>query len=288
MRSASPPTPTVGRSRFIESDGSRLHALEYGEQGQPALVIVPGITSPAATLEFVSLELARDFHVLTMDVRGRGLSDTCTDYALADCAKDLALTISQLGLNRPAVLGHSAGARIAAAFGLLYPALRGSLVIADPPLSGPGRAPYPTPLDAFLEMIRLARSGATSDDLRPFFPSLSEEHLALRLAWLPTCDETAVTVTHRGFHEEDFFDYWPELGPPVLFLWGGASPAVSEEAAAEVAAANSAAEIVCLAQAGHMLPWDDLPGFLAAVRGFLDPTANAPDVPNRVRSGRHA
>ena len=150
------------------------------------------------------------------------------------------------------------------------PELRGPLILADPPLSGPGRAPYPTSLDEFLEQIRLGRTQPTADDLRPFFPSMADDHLALRAAWLSTCDETAVAETYRGFHEEDFFDFWPLLQPPVLFLWGGASPVVTEESAIEVAAANPGAEVVCLADAGHMLPWDDLPGFLGAVREFLD------------------
>ena len=220
-----------GESRFVEVDGGRLHVLEYGDSAQPALIVVPGITSVAMTWEFVALELARDFHTVTVDVRGRGLSDPGTSHTFADYARDVAAIAQQLGLHRPAVLGHSAGARIAATFGVLYPELRGPLILADPPLSGPGRAPYPTSLDEFLEQIRLARTQPTADDLRPFFPSMADDHLALRAAWLSTCDETAVAETYRGFHEEDFFDFWPRLQPPVLFLWGGAGPVVTEESA---------------------------------------------------------
>jgi N-formylmaleamate deformylase len=264
------PTPMRGESRFVETDRGRVHVLEYGDSVQPALIVVPGITSVAMTWEFVALELARDFHTFTVDVRGRGLSDPGTGHTFADYARDVAAIAQQLGLHRPAVLGHSAGARIVATFGVLHPELRGPLILADPPLSGPGRAPYPTSLDEFLEQIRLGRTQPTVDDLRPFFPSMAEDHLALRAAWLSTCDETAVAETYRGFHEEDFFDFWPLLRPPVLFLWGGASPVVTEESAIEVAAANPGAETVCLAGAGHMLPWDDLPGFLGAVREFLD------------------
>jgi N-formylmaleamate deformylase len=100
------------------------------------------------------------------------------------------------------------------------------------------------------------------------FPTVGDDELAVRAAWLPTCDETAVAQTYRSFHEEDFFAWWPELAPPVLFLWGGRSPAVSAQDAAEVARANPAAEVVCLPDAGHMLPSDDLAGFVAAIRRF--------------------
>lgn len=279
MSTRAAPTQPVGRSRTVEANGLRLHFLEYGAAHLPTLVILPGITSPAVTWEFVALELASEYRVLTMDVRGRGLSERGRSYAREELARDVAEALAALELDRPAVLGHSAGARIAAAFGALYPALRGPLVVADPPLSGPGRAPYPTPVEAFVESLRLARAGAGADDMRPFFPTWTQEQLELRAAWLGTCDETAVVETHRLFHEEDFFEDWVRLQSPTLFVWGGAGPVVGEAGAAEVAAANPAAEVAVLPGAGHMLPWDDLAGFLAIVRPFLARTLHGRGAP---------
>ena len=37
--------------------------------------------------------------------------------------------------------------------------------------------------------------------------------------------------------------------------------------------ANPAAEVVAIVRAGHMIPWDNLPGFLEAVRTFLSRVA---------------
>lgn len=259
------PTPLIGASRYVEVDGNRLHLLDYGSVASPVIVIVPGITSAAAIWEFVAVDLATDFRVLTVDVRGRGLSDAGSKHATSDHARDLAEAICTLGLERPTVVGHSAGARIAATFGVSYPDLRGPLVLADPPLSGPGRPPYPTSLEEFIGWIRLARSGAARD-LQPLFPTLTEEQLALRVAWLATCDEAAVTEVYRAFHEEDFFDSWRLLDARTLLLWGGVSAVVSREAARELTAANPAAEVACLPEAGHMLPWDDLAGFVTAIR----------------------
>ena len=264
-----PPTQPEGHSRFVDVDGVRLHFLVYGNDTKPPLMILPGITSPAVTWEFVVRKLP-GFHVFTMDVRGRGLSQTGESYETETLARDVAESIEALGLDRPAVLGHSAGARTAVTFGVLYPELRGQIVVVDPPISGPGRAPYPTPIDAFVESIQLAREGATAADMRPFFPTWTDEQLALRAAWLATCDEHAVTETYRLFHEEDFFEYWPRLGPPTLFVWAGAAPVVGEAGAAEVAAANPQATVVELPGSGHMLPWDDLDGFVRIVRPFLE------------------
>lgn len=254
---------------WVDANGYRLHFLERGDRSLPSLLILPGITSPAITWDFVARELASDHHVLTMDLRGRGLSDVGTDFSSAALAEDVIASLPALGLENPAILGHSAGARVAVTLAALYPDARGPLVVADVPLSGPGRAPYPTPIEPFLESIAKAREGATAEDMRPYFPTWTDEQLALRAEWLGTCDPDAVAAVHRNFHEEDFFEHWPAVAAPVLFLWAGAAPVVGPAGAAEAAAANPAAVVTELAGAGHMLPWDDLAGFLTIVRDFL-------------------
>jgi N-formylmaleamate deformylase len=265
-------TQPRGASAFVSANGLQLHYLEYGSGDD--VVIVPGITSPAITWEFVSEQLAQDFHVVTMDVRGRGHSDRGETgrYLLPDYAADVAGLIEALHLVRPAVLGHSMGARIAAALGALHPASHGPLVLADPPLCGPGRDPYPFPLEPYVDSLRQAQRGATADDMRRYFPTWTDEQLQIRADWLATCDETAVVETYRNFHTEDFFEHWQLVRPPVLFVYGLESPVVPADVLDEIRAANPAAEIVGVAGAGHMIPWDNLDDFLAGVRQFLKAT----------------
>ncbi len=262
-----------GASRFVEANGIRQHYLEYGS-GPVELVIVPGITSPAITWEFVAEELARDYRVFTLDVRGRGLSDRpASDYSLPEYAADVAGFIEALGLQRPVVLGHSMGARIVAALGALHPGTPGPLIVVDPPLTGPGRPPYPTALESFREQLHEAYAGTTAADVRRFFPAWSETALQLRAEWLGTCDEHAVVKTYENFEREDFFGYWRRLPAPLLFVLGGESPVVTAAGEREAREANPAAEFVAVAGAGHMIPWDNLPGFLEAVRTFLSRVA---------------
>jgi N-formylmaleamate deformylase len=233
-------------------------------------VIVPGITSPAATWEFISLQLASEYRVIALDIRGRGLSGKpSTGYALADYAADVAAVVATLGLDRPALVGHSMGARIAAAVGVLHPDSAGPLVLIDPPLTGPGRDIYPMSLEAFMDQLETARSGGSPDALRTYFPSLTDEQLSLRAEWLPSCDEYAVRESWLNFHREDFFPYLRELTPPVLFLHGENSPVVPESAIAEVREAGPEVEIVRIAGAGHMIPWDNPDDFVAETTRFL-------------------
>jgi N-formylmaleamate deformylase len=98
--------------------------------------------------------------VLALDVRGRGLTDRASDgYALPQYAADLAAVTHALELDRPVLLGHSMGARIVAAFAATNPGLARAVIAVDPPLSGPGRAPYPYPLEPYLGQIAEARAG---------------------------------------------------------------------------------------------------------------------------------
>ncbi len=263
------PTQPIGKSGYVDAD-VRLHHLEYGDAGSP-IVIVPGITSPAATWEFISTDLARDHRVITLDIRGRGLSDKPPDgFALPDYAGDVAAVVTALGLERPALIGHSMGARIAAATAVRSPGLTGPLVLVDPPLTGPGRDPYPMSLEAFMDQLQAARSGGAVQELRRHFPTLTDEQLALRAEWLPTCEENAVRESWLNFHREDFFPYLRELRPPVLFMYGAQSPVVPESALPEVVAAAAAGvELVGIPGAGHMIPWDNPTDFIAETRRFL-------------------
>jgi N-formylmaleamate deformylase len=266
-------TQARGKSGFAHANGIRVHYLEYG-QGDRSLVIVPGITSPAITWEFVAERLAGDVRVVALDLRGRGQTDTpAAGYGLPDFAADVAGTVESLGLERPIVLGHSLGARITAALAALYPGLVGPLILADPPLTGPGRDPYPTTRESFEQQLREAYAGTTAADVRRFYPRWPARELQLRAEWLPTCDEAAVMATYDNFDREDFFDYLRRLEPPLLFLYGEESPVVTTAGVAEVAAANPTAEIVSIPGAGHMIPWENLGDFAAACLDFVQTSA---------------
>jgi N-formylmaleamate deformylase len=256
------------RSVRVSANGITQHYLDRGA-GEPGFLAIPGITSPAATFEFVAEPLSRHHRVVTVDVRGRGLSDKPpAGYGLEDYVADAAALIEVAGLSRPTVLGHSMGARIAAALAARHPELVGAAILADPPLTGPGRDAYPFPLDPYVESLRKAQAGATAEDMRPYFPSWTEEQLALRARWLATCSEQAVVETYRNFHEEDFFEPWSRISVPVLLVYGEESPVVTASGLEDLAAANPRARMAGVSGAGHMIPWDNLPDFVSVVLDF--------------------
>jgi N-formylmaleamate deformylase len=255
-------------SRWIRSGDLRLHVLDYGGDGVP-VVVLPGITSPAITMDFVARELAGPVRPVVLDVRGRGLSDSASSYSLEDYATDTESVITALDLERPVLLGHSMGARIAAVTAARRRvALRGT-VLVDPPMSGPGRGPYPTPLAAFRSQLAQARRGTDAAEVAKSWPRWPHREQALRARWLASCDAVAIDATHHGFETEDFFDTWPSVPAPTVLVYGMDSPVVTADGAAEAAKTNPAARLVGVPDAGHMVFWDNPAVALATVRGVM-------------------
>lgn len=262
-----------GRSIKVRANGLQHHLLEYAGGDRGDLLILPGITSPAATADFVAKPISDlGFRVVVPDLRGRGATDVppAGSYGLADFAADVAGLVGALGLRRPIVLGHSLGARIAAAYAVLHgPNPHGLLILVDPPTSGPGRGPYPTSREAFLTQLREAKRGTTAEEVRRFYPKWPERELRLRAEVLASCNEAAVLETHEGFEREDFFEYWRQITRPATLIRGGDSPVVPPQAAADLAAANPSIPIIRVPDAGHMVPWDNFSGFFDVLRPLI-------------------
>lgn len=253
-------------SHWVRSGTVRLHVLDYGGDGVP-LVVLPGITSPAITMDFVARELTDLVRPIVLDVRGRGLSDPGSSYTLDDYADDTLAVLDGLGLHRPLLFGHSMGARIAAVTATRRD-LRGT-VLVDPPMSGPGRGPYPTTLEAFLGQLAQAQRGTNADEVAASWPRWPRREQELRARWLSSCDKTAITATHEGFESEDFFHTWPEVPAPTVLLYGADSPVVTAAGAKEAAGVNAAAHLVEIPDAGHMVFWDNPAPALSLLRAAV-------------------
>lgn len=258
----------------VRANGIRQHYLRFGGEacGGVPLVIVPGITSPAATWAFVGERLGQRYDTYVLDVRGRGLSSTgCDlDYSLQTCADDITAFARALGLTRFHMLGHSMGARFAtrAAHGAAGAVQR--LVLADPPLSGPGRRPYVKTLAFYLDAIRQAQAGEMDIvSVRAAYPAWSDAQVQARAEWLHTCDITAITAAHQGFQEDDVHADLSALAMPVLLMVAGRGDVIRPEELADVQALVPALEVSHFPQASHMIPFDDLEGFAQSVEDFL-------------------
>lgn len=263
----------------VHANGIRQHYLRYGGKGLP-IVLLPGITSPAVTWGFVAERLGQRFDVHVLDARGRGLSETSDhfDYGIDACAVDVAEFVKTLGLERYALMGHSFGARIATRVARRYPDGLDRLVIVDPPVSGPGRRPYPADIKWYLESIRLMCLGGSHELLRSYLPTWTDDQLRLRAEWLHTCDAKAVADSYENFHQDDMHADLPGIAMPTLLIAAGRGDVIRPAELDEIVRLTPNIKAVRVPAAGHMIPWDDEAGFFAALGDFLGDTINYPGI----------
>ncbi len=105
---------------FVEP-GDRIHFLDWGGEGAPAVLLVHGLAGSGLAWAAVARRLVARRHVVAMDLRGHGLSDAPTEpgaYDLDVLAADVvAVAEGSDALDEgPVVLaGHGFGAIVAAA-----------------------------------------------------------------------------------------------------------------------------------------------------------------------------
>lgn len=259
-------------SFFFRSDGLRLHALVVPGGSGPPAVVVPGITTPASAFAFAAEAWAAstgDLYVL--DTRGRGLSERAGygRHRAGDYAEDVLSLVDQAQLERPVLIGHSMGARVVAAAAARVPGSTGGVVAIDPPMTGPGRRPYPTGLDRFINGILGARAGRGVQEAREQYPTWTDEQQRARGESMASLDEVAVIESYSWFHLEAFPPVWAGVEPPALLLYGEDSPVVTRPDVAELAQVNPRAACVAVAHAGHMVPWDNPEQTAAEIERFV-------------------
>lgn len=118
-------------------DGARLHYAEStpSRPDLPAVVLVPGQTMPWHCYRKVMPDLARDFHVFAVDVRGHGQSEhTPGRYSFGRCGQDLVEFLRTV-VKRPAICcGNSSGGIIALWAAAHAPEWVSGVLGEDPPL----------------------------------------------------------------------------------------------------------------------------------------------------------
>lgn len=258
----------MARGYNVHANGIRQHLVHHAGNG-PTLLLIPGITSPAVTWGFVAERLAEAFDVHVLDVRGRGLSEAgALDYSLDAMAEDAIAVAEAAGLGKPVVLGHSMGARTAIRAARKAPEAFSGLVLVDPPVSGPGRRAYPSAWNWYEDSILMAQKGCSGEDMRRFCPTWTDEQNALRAEWLHTCQLDAIRTAYDGFHTDDIHADLPHLRLPLRLVVAGGATVIGKEDIAEICQLSPGIEVMIVEKAGHMIPWDDLEGFLSAVMDF--------------------
>jgi pimeloyl-ACP methyl ester carboxylesterase len=99
------------KSKYTQVNGIRLHYLDNEASG-PVLILLHGLTANCHAFDgLLSAGLGQLGRIISVDLRGRGLSDQPEqDYSMPTHARDIVELIKKLNLNDVILLGHSFGA----------------------------------------------------------------------------------------------------------------------------------------------------------------------------------
>ena len=263
---------------YVVANGIRLHYTRT-DGDKPPVLLAHGVTDAGPCWTAVAEALAPDYDAIMVDARGHGRSEAPErGYGPADQAEDLAGVIVGLGLDRPAMLGHSMGAATSLVLAGTYPELPGMILLEDPPAWWTGRTATPSETERLAGM-RERFNGLkhkTRDELlagqRAEQPGWADVELE---PWADAKQRFSPNVL--SFLDQDnaaSVDWRAVLSRitcPALLITADPERGaiVSAESAATLKALVPQLEIAHITEAGHNIRRDQFARYMEVVRGFL-------------------
>ena len=255
--------------------------LNAAESGQgPPLALLHGLFGRSQNLATLARKLSASFRVLSLDLRNHGASPHAPGMSYRDMAEDVHETLTAHDALPAAILGHSMGGKVAMMLALTRPQTVSRLVVADiAPIAyrhanlSLVQAMLALPLPPGLSRSETDRTLASSipdDAVRAFL--LQNLVTGTSPAWRIGLENIAA-----GMAEIEGFPPLAESARytgPSLFIRGGRSTYVKDEAIPIISALFPAAHLETIPGAGHWLHADQPDAFGGAVQQFLRDTVD--------------
>lgn len=283
------------QSHWFQSDGLRIHYLDWGNHTAPPLLLVHGGRDHSRNWDWVAEALKTNYHVMALDLRGHGDSDWGgpNAYSVMEYVYDLSQWVKHLQLDRLTIIGHSLGGAIALKYAGIYPEKIKRLVVIE----GLGASPSQLeqlkmqgPAERFkrweTKIERRANSPkryfasqaeaiARMQTVNSHLPSKVSEHLAIYgsrrtedglYRW--KFDYRARDYPDIYLGDQESRELWRNIDCPVLLVRGANSWASDPLKDGRAAYFNDA-RVINIDSAGHWPHHDQLEEFMVALRSFL-------------------
>ena len=275
--------------RQAQVNGLRLHYVDWGETGNPPMVLLHGFSAQARYWDGFAVHMRDAYHVYALDQRGHGDSDWAESYGPETMPRDLAAFVDGLGLEHVTLVGHSMGGGVAFRYTADHPERVERLIIEDVALPSPDRPPVPNPdnsVQRALAKDMFEDEEAVVAHLLRQSPGAGEERIRQVIPfWYRRLDDGRYTfkfdpalrnrlrgpadpAEHRRMATA-LREKLQRFTRPVLLVRGENSDILSPEAAADTVAALPNATLVTVPSAGHNVHTDNPRAFRAAVRDWL-------------------
>jgi pimeloyl-ACP methyl ester carboxylesterase len=278
-------------SRFYQSQGMRLHYVDWGNETAPPLILIHGGRDHARSWDRIARSLRVHFHVLAPDLRGHGDSDWTRggSYSLSEYVYDLTRLMRLAGSRPTTIIGHSMGGMVGLIYAGAFPENVAALVVLDGVTVLPNAKRAPTH-ERFAKWIaqlddldrrepRRYRSIAEAAGQMTAHNTRLDPALALHLAthgvrqdadgsfgW--KFDPAQRAMAPHRLWPEDHVALWSRISCPTLLLYAEKS-FLSDPQSAGVLSHFKQARAELIAGVGHWLHHDKPDEVLAAIGDFL-------------------
>lgn len=279
---------------FESEDGLRLHYRDYrphgGDDDQPPVFCLPGLTRNCRDFETIASHLSRDpspgRRVISPDFRGRGLSDydpEWRNYHPLTYVRDTERLARELGLERIVCLGTSLGGLVSMTLNQRRPQLVDRVILND---VGPEIAPE--------GLARIMGYAGKTPDIRSWEDAVALSKANYGVAYPDLTDEEWLAYARTGYREDahgvPHLDCDPKIGDalrevggeladpwvlfaglaetPTLLIHGVLSDILTEEIVAKMRAAKPDLEVVPVPNRGHA-PMLNESASVAGIDAFL-------------------
>jgi pimeloyl-ACP methyl ester carboxylesterase len=276
-----------GQRQTFDYQGVKINYYEKGEG--PPVLLLHGFGACAYTWRFIGPPLAADHRVITMDLKGFGLSDKPADghYAVADQAEMVADFIRRQDLGDLVIMGHSMGGGVTLMTYLKMketdPGRLKKLVLID-------SAGYPQKLPWFIWMAKVpGLSTVVGKMLSPRFAAalvlkkcyydkdkVTEEQIDTYAYYgsLPgavaAVSQTAKQIVPKDQDIEALIAQYKTITVPVLVIWGAEDEVVPLKVGQQFKRDIPGAKLVILPRCGHVPPEEEPLATRQAIMEFLE------------------
>ncbi len=122
----------------VDVDGCAINYLQWGDPRKPGLVLIHGGAANAHWWAFIAPQLARNYHVVALDLSGHGDSARRKEYKREYWTEEVMAVASDSGIvGAPILIGHSMGGFVCMQTAVRYGDRLAGAMILDSPVRRP-------------------------------------------------------------------------------------------------------------------------------------------------------